>query len=170
MADIKKPVATLKSDVKAAVDAKAAAPVATPAADAKKESAPAKKAPAKKAPAKKATAKKAPAKKAAAPAAKEAAKPATKKTTAKKTAKKTTAKKAAVKESALFALEEGQNFTADALLKKYLKSAKDRSKYDLGIKAAELKAVDIYVNINEKIVYSVITKTNGETVNDQFPM
>ena len=142
MADIKKPVATLKSDVKVAVaDAKAAAPAAAPAAAEEKKAAPAAKKPA----AKKATAKKA-------------------------TAKKAATKKVAVKETALFSLDEGQNLTADALLKKYLKSAKDRSKYDLGIKAAELKAIDIYVNINDKVVYSVITKTNGETVNDQFPM
>ena len=64
MADIKKPVATLKSDVKVAVaDAKAAAPAAAPAAEAKKETA---KPAAKKPAAKKATT----AKKAAAPAVK----------------------------------------------------------------------------------------------------
>ena len=139
MADIKKPVATLKSDVKVAVaDAKAAAPAAAPAAEAKKETArPAAKKPA----AKKAPAKKAPAKKAA-------------------------AKKAAVKTSAVFSLDEGKNVSADALMKQYLKTAKDRAKYDLGIKNADIKSIDIYVNVAEQKVYSVI---NGE-INDSFDM
>ncbi len=170
MADIKKPVATVKKDVTSAVaETKVATPApATTAAPAekkeevKKEAKPAAKKPA----AKKAAAKKPAAKKEAKP----AAKPAAKKTAAKKTTKKAAAKKVAVKETAMFSLDEGQNFTADALMKKYLKSAKDRSKYDLGIKAAELKAVDIYVNVKDQTVYSVITKTDGRTVNDQFPM
>ena len=166
MADIKKPVATVKKDVTSAVaETKVATPApATTAAPAekkdevKKEAKPAAKKPA----AKKAAAKK--------PAAKKEAKPAAKKPAAKKATKKAATKKVAVKETALFSLDEGQNFTADALMKKYLKSAKDRSKYDLGIKAAELKAVDIYVNVKDQTVYSVITKTDGTTVNDQFPM
>ncbi len=170
MADIKKPVATVKKDVTSAVaETKVATPApATTAAPAekkeevKKEAKPAAKKPA----AKKAAAKKPAAKKEAKP----AAKPAAKKTAAKKTTKKAAAKKVAVKETAMFSLDEGQNFTADALMKKYLKSAKDRSKYDLGIKAAELKAVEIYVNVKDQTVYSVITKTDGTTVNDQFPM
>ena len=178
MADIKKPVATVKKDVTSAVaETKVATPApATTAAPAekkeevKKEAKPAVKKPA----AKKAAAKKPAAKKEAKPAAKKeakpAAKPAAKKTAAKKTTKKAAAKKVAVKETAMFSLDEGQNFTADALMKKYLKSAKDRSKYDLGIKAAELKAVEIYVNVKDQTVYSVITKTDGTTVNDQFPM
>ena len=174
MADIKKPVATVKKDVTSAVaETKVATPApATTAAPAekkeevKKESKPAAKKPA----AKKPAAKKAAAKKEAKPAAKAAAKPAAKKPAAKKATKKAATKKVAVKETALFSLDEGQNFTADALMKKYLKSAKDRSKYDLGIKAAELKAVDIYVNVKDQTVYSVITKTDGTTVNDQFPM
>ena len=169
MADIKKPVATVKKDVTSAVaETKVATPApATTAAPAekkeevKKESKPAAKKPAAKKPA---------AKKEAKPAAKAAAKPAAKKPAAKKATKKAATKKVAVKETALFSLDEGQNFTADALMKKYLKSAKDRSKYDLGIKAAELKAVDIYVNVKDQTVYSVITKTDGTTVNDQFPM
>ena len=166
MADIKKPVATVKKDVTSAVaETKVATPApATTAAPAekkeevKKEAKPAAKKPA----AKKAAAKK--------PAAKKEAKAAAKKPAAKKATKKAATKKVAVKETALFSLDEGQNFTADALMKKYLKSAKDRSKYDLGIKAAELKAVDIYVNVKDQTVYSVITKTDGTTVNDQFPM
>ena len=170
MADIKKPVATVKKDVTSAVaETKVATPApATTAAPAekkeevKKEAKPAAKKPA----AKKAAAKKPAAKKEAKPAAKAAAK----KPAAKKATKKAATKKVAVKETALFSLDEGQNFTADALMKKYLKSAKDRSKYDLGIKAAELKAVDIYVNVKDQTVYSVITKTDGTTVNDQFPM
>ena len=170
MADIKKPVATVKKDVTSAVaETKVATPApATTAAPAekkeevKKEAKPAAKKPA----AKKAAAKKPAAKKEAKP----AAKPAAKKPAAKKATKKAATKKVAVKETALFSLDEGQNFTADALMKKYLKSAKDRSKYDLGIKAAELKAVDIYVNVKDQTVYSVITKTDGTTVNDQFPM
>ena len=174
MADIKKPVATVKKDVTSAVaETKVATPApATTAAPAekkeevKKEAKPAAKKPA----AKKAAAKKPAAKKEAKPAAKAAAKPAAKKPAAKKATKKAATKKVAVKETALFSLDEGQNFTADALMKKYLKSAKDRSKYDLGIKAAELKAVDIYVNVKDQTVYSVITKTDGTTVNDQFPM
>ncbi len=171
MADIKKPVATLKSDVKVAVaDAKAAAPAAAPAAAEEKKAAPAKKTAAKKAPAKKAPAKKAAtAKKAEAkPAAKTAAKPAAKKAaTAKKApAKKAAAKKAAVKTSAVFSLDEGKNVTADALMKQYLKTAKDRAKFDLGLKASEIKSIDIYVNVAEQKVYSVI---NGE-INDSFDM
>ena len=174
MADIKKPVATVKKDVTSAVaETKVATPApATTAAPAekkeevKKEAKPAAKKPA----AKKAAAKKPAAKKEAKPAAKAAAKPAAKKPAAKKATKKAATKKVAVKETALFSLDEGQNFTADALMKKYLKSAKDRSKYDLDIKAAELKAVDIYVNVKDQTVYSVITKTDGTTVNDQFPM
>ena len=170
MADIKKPVATVKKDVTSAVaETKVATPApATTAAPAekkeevKKEAKPAAKKPA----AKKAAAKKPAAKKEAKP----AAKPAAKKPAAKKATKKAATKQVAVKETALFSLDEGQNFTADALMKKYLKSAKDRSKYDLGIKAAELKAVDIYVNVKDQTVYSVITKTDGTTVNDQFPM
>ena len=170
MADIKKPVATVKKDVTSAVaETKVATPApATTAAPAekkeevKKEAKPAAKKPA----AKKAAAKKPAAKKEAKP----AAKPAAKKPAAKKATKKAATKKVAVKETALFSLDEGQNFTADALMKKYLKSAKDRSKYDLGIKAAELKAVEIYVNVKDQTVYSVITKTDGTTVNDQFPM
>ena len=170
MADIKKPVATVKKDVTSAVaETKVATPApATTAAPAekkeevKKEAKPAAKKPA----AKKAAAKKPAAKKEA----KAAAKPAAKKPAAKKATKKAATKKVAVKETALFSLDEGQNFTADALMKKYLKSAKDRSKYDLDIKAAELKAVDIYVNVKDQTVYSVITKTDGTTVNDQFPM
>ena len=148
MADIKKPVATLKSDVKVAVaDAKAAAPAAAPAAAEEKKAAPAKKTAAKKAPAKKAPAKKA--------------------ATAKKApAKKAAAKKAAVKTSAVFSLDEGKNVTADALMKQYLKTAKDRCKYDLGLKASEIKSIDIYVNVAEQKVYSVI---NGE-INDSFDM
>ena len=143
MADIKKPVATVKKDVTSAVaETKVATPApATTAAPAEKKAA-----------------------------AKAAAKPAAKKPAAKKATKKAATKKVAVKETALFSLDEGQNFTADALMKKYLKSAKDRSKYDLDIKAAELKAVDIYVNVKDQTVYSVITKTDGTTVNDQFPM
>ena len=183
MADIKKPVATLKSDVKVAVtDAKAAAPAAAPAAAEEKKAAakPAAKPAAKKAPAKKATAKKAttakkaaPAKKAAAkPAAKAAAKPAAK-PAAKKAApakkapaKKAAAKKVVVKTNAMFSLDEGKNVTADALMKQYLKTAKDRAKYDLGIKNADIKSIDIYVNVAEQKVYSVI---NGE-INDSFDM
>ena len=151
MADIKKPVATVKKDVTSAVaETKVATPApATTAAPAEKKEE---------------------VKKEAKPAAKAAAKPAAKKPAAKKATKKAATKKVAVKETALFSLDEGQNFTADALMKKYLKSAKDRSKYDLGIKAAELKAVDIYVNVKDQTVYSVITKTDGTTVNDQFPM
>jgi hypothetical protein len=170
MADIKKPVATVKKDVTSAVaETKVATPApATTAAPAekkeevKKEAKPAAKKPA----AKKAAAKKPAAKKEAKP----AAKPAAKKPAAKKATKKAATKKVAVKETAMFSLDEGQNFTADALMKKYLKSAKDRSKYDLGIKAAELKAVEIYVNVMDQTVYSVITKTDGTMVNDQFPM
>ena len=166
MADIKKPVATVKKDVTSAVaETKVATPApATTAAPAekkeevKKEAKPAAKKPA----TKKAAAKK--------PAAKKEAKPAAKKTAAKKTTKKAATKKVAVKETAMFSLDEGQNFTADALMKQYLKSAKDRSKYDLGIKPSELKAIDIYVNIKDQTVYSVITKTDGTAVNDQFPM
>ncbi len=165
--DIKKPVATLKTDVKAAVtDAKAAAPAAAPKAEVKKEAAPAKKAPAKKAAAKKAPAKKAAAK---APAKKTAAKPAAKaaaKPAAKKPAKKATAKKTVLKTSAVFSLDEGKNVTADALMKQYLKTAKDRCKYDLGLKTSEIKSIDIYVNVAEQKVYSVI---NGE-INDSFDM
>ena len=170
--DIKKPVATLKTDVKAAVtDAKAAAPAAAPKAEVKKETATvAKKAPAKKAAAKKAPAKKAAAKPAAkAPAKKTAAKPAAKaaaKSAAKKPAKKATAKKTVLKTSAVFSLDEGKNVTADALMKQYLKTAKDRCKYDLGLKASEIKSIDIYVNVAEQKVYSVI---NGE-INDSFDM
>lgn len=161
--DIKKPVATLKTDVKAAVtDAKAAAPAAAPKAEVKKEAAPAKKAPAKKAAAKKAPAKKAAAK---APAKKTAAKAAAK-PAAKKPAKKATAKKTVLKTSAVFSLDEGKNVTADALMKQYLKTAKDRCKYDLGLKTSEIKSIDIYVNVAEQKVYSVI---NGE-INDSFDM
>lgn len=144
----------------------------------------AKKAAAKKPAAKKTAAAKPAAKKTAAkPAAKKtaaAAKPAAKKTTAKPAAKKTaaakkpaakktakkTVKKAAVKTSAVFAISEGENLTFDALMKKYLKTAKDRCKFDLGIKAADIKSIDLYLNIKEQMVYSVI---NGET-NDQFEM
>lgn len=125
-------------------------------------------------PAAKATAKKPAAKKPAAkpaakkPAAKKtAAKPAAKKTTAKKTtAKKATAKKTVLKTSAVFSLDEGKNVSAEALMKQYLKTAKDRCKYDLGLKSADVKSIDIYVNIAEKKVYSVV---NGE-INDSFDM
>ncbi len=167
MADTKKPVAKATT---ANTEVKAEATVAAPKAAEKVE---AKKAPAKKAPAKKAAAKKAPAKKAAAPAkkaaAKTAAKPAAKaaaKPAAKKPAKKAAAKKTVLKTSAVFSLDEGKNVTADALMKQYLKTAKDRCKYDLGLKASEIKSIDIYVNVAEQKVYSVI---NGE-INDSFDM
>ncbi len=114
--------------------------------------------------AKKTTAKKTTAKKTTA---KAAAKPAAKKTTAKKTtAKKTAAKKTVLKTSAVFSLDEGKNVSAEALMKQYLKTAKDRCKYDLGLKSADIKSIDIYVNIAEKKVYSVV---NGE-INDSFDM
>ncbi len=188
MADTKKPVAkatTANTEVKA--EATVAAPKAAEKVEAKK--APAKKAaakkpaakkaaPAKKETAKKEVAKKAPAKKAA-PAKKEAAKkevakkaaPAKKAATAKKvapakkTAKKST-KKDAVKTSAVFAIEGGKNVSADAITKQYLKTAKDRAKFDLGIKSADIKSIEIYINVAEQKVYSVI---NGE-INDSFDM
>lgn len=161
MADIKKPVATVKKDVAPATSAAVTA-AATPAAPAKEEAkAPAKKAPAKKAPAKKTTtaaAKKAPAKKTAAK---------------KTTAKKATAKKVELKTSAVFAVirnDQPVNESADALVKEYLKTAKERSKYDLGIKNSELKKIDIYINVQEHKVYSVITKTDDTEVTDSFDM
>ncbi len=176
MADTKKTVAEVKTDAVAApkaaekteVKAEKKAPVKKAAAKkpaakkaaakkpvAKKE-APAKKEAAKKAPAKKEAAKKAPAKKAVAK----------KEAPAKKAAaKKPVAKKVAVKTSAVFAVE-GKNVSADALLKQYLKTAKDRAKFDLGIKSSEIKSIEIYVNVAEQKVYSVI---NGE-INDSFDM
>ena len=141
----------------------------------------AKKTTAKKTTAKKTTAKKATAKKTTTAAAKKtttaakkttaaAKKPATaaKKpaTAAKKPAKKKAAKKVVLKTTALFAVAEGENLTADALMKKYLKTAKDRCKYDLGLKTADVKSIDLYLNIKEQMVYTVV---NGE-INDQFPM
>jgi len=185
MADTKKPVAKATT---ATTEVKAEATVAAPKAAEKVE---AKKAPAKKAPAKKATAKKAPAKKAEAkkevakkevakkatakkaPAKKTTAKAATakkaapaKKAEAKKTVAKKTVKKAALKTSAVFAIEGGKNVSADAIVKQYLKTAKDRAKFDLGIKTADIKSIEIYINVAEKKVYSVI---NGE-INDSFDM
>lgn len=165
MAETKKPVATVKVQESATVATKpvtAAAPVAT----AKKEEAkPAaeKKETVKKATTKKAAAKKTTAKKTTTAAAK---KPAEKKATTKKAAEK----KAELKTSAVFSLDEGVNLTADALMKQYLKSAKDRTKYDLNLKSTELKSIDIYVNVKEQTVYSVVTKTDGTVINDQFPM
>ena len=165
----------LKTDIKTPEVKAAAKPAAKPAA--KKAAKPAaKKAAAKKPAAKKTTAKKtttAAAKKPATAAAKKttaaaAKKPATaaKKTAAKKTTKKTAAKKTVLKTTALFAVAEGENLTADALMKKYLKTAKDRCKYDLGLKTADVKSIDLYLNIKEQMVYSVI---NGE-INDKFEM
>ena len=87
-------------------------------------------------------------------------------TAAKKPAKKKAAKKVVLKTTALFAVAEGENLTADALMKKYLKTAKDRCKYDLGLKTADVKSIDLYLNIKEQMVYTVV---NGE-INDQFPM
>jgi hypothetical protein len=134
----------LKTEVKTEVKATPAKAAATPA----KAAAPAKKPAAKKATTtKKTTAAKKPA----------AKKPATKKAAAKKTVLKT---------SAVFALDEGKNVSAEALMKKYLQTAKDRCKYDLGLKTADIKSIDIYVNLAEKKVYSVV---NGE-INDSFDM
>ena len=170
----------LKTDIKTPEVKPAAKPAAKPAV---------KKAAAKKPAAKKATAKKATAKKTTTAAAKKttaaAKKPATaaKKTTtaaakkpataakkpataAKKPAKKKAAKKVVLKTTALFAVAEGENLTADALMKKYLKTAKDRCKYDLGLKTADVKSIDLYLNIKEQMVYTVV---NGE-INDSFPM
>lgn len=148
----------LKTDIKETETKAAAKPAAKPVA----------KATAKKPAAKKTAAKPAAKKTAAKPAAKKtAAKPAAKKTTAKKTtAKKATAKKTVLKTSAVFSLDEGKNVSAEALMKQYLKTAKDRCKYDLGLKSADVKSIDIYVNIAEKKVYSVV---NGE-INDSFDM
>lgn len=163
MAEIKKPVATVKAQEPATVTATPATPAAP--VTAKKEEA--KPAAVKKAPAKKAAAKKTAEKKPAAAAKKAPAK----KTAAKKTtARKAATKKEALKTSAVFSLDEGVNVTADALMKQYLKSAEDRTKYDLDIKSSELKSIDIYVNVKEQTVYSVVTKTDGTVVNDQFPM
>ena len=89
-----------------------------------------------------------------------------KKAAAKKPAAKKTAKKAVLKTSAVFSLEGGKNVTADGLFKQYLKTAKDRAKYDLKIKSADIKNIEIYVNLAEQKVYSVI---NGE-INDSFDM
>ena len=149
----------LKTDIKTPEVKAATKPAAKPAA--KKAAKPA----AKKAAAKKPAAKKTTAKKTTTAAAK---KPATaaKKTAAKKTTKKTAAKKTVLKTTALFAVAEGENLTADALMKKYLKTAKDRCKYDLGLKTADVKSIDLYLNIKEQMVYSVI---NGE-INDKFEM
>lgn len=85
---------------------------------------------------------------------------------AKKAPAKKAAKKTVVKTNAVFALNDTKNVSADALFKQYLKTAKDRAKYDLGIKVADIKSIDIYVNVAEQKVYSVI---NGE-VNDSFDM
>ncbi len=185
---IEKVTATLKKDVaplKATATVKADAlktdiktPEVKPVAKAAAKKTTAKKTTAKKATAKKTTtaAKKttAAAKKPATAAAKKttaaAKKPATaaKKpaTAAKKPAKKKTVKKVVLKTTALFAVAEGENLTADALMKKYLKTAKDRCKYDLGLKTADVKSIDLYLNIKEQMVYTVV---NGE-INDQFPM
>jgi len=160
----------LKTDIKTPEVKAAAKPAAKPAA--KKAAKPAaKKAAAKKPAAKKTTAKKtttAAAKKPATAAAKKTTAAAAKKpaTAAKKTTKKTAAKKTVLKTTALFAVAEGENLTADALMKKYLKTAKDRCKYDLGLKTADVKSIDLYLNIKEQMVYSVI---NGE-INDKFEM
>ena len=170
---IEKVTATLKKDV-APVKATATVKADALKTDIKAEEtkAPAAKAAAKKPAAKKTTAKKTTAAKKTTKTAAAAKTTAAKKTTAKKpaakktTAKKTTAKKAALKTNAVFALNEGKNVSADALMKQYLKTAKDRAKYDLGIKTADIKSIDIYVNIAEQKVYSVI---NGE-VNDAFDM
>ncbi len=148
MADTKKTVAKATT---ANTEAKAEATVAAKAAE-KVEAKAVKKAPAKKAPEKKEAAKKAPAKKAEA-----------KKAPAKKAAaKKTTAKKA-VKSNALYVVN-GENVTAADLEKKYLETAKDRAKYDLGVE--DVKTVEIYINLSEQKVYSVI---NGE-IEDNFEM
>ncbi len=160
----------------------------TPAKKAAAKKAPAKKtaakkaAPAKKEAAKKEVAKKAPAKKAAAKKAAPAKKETAKKEVAKKApAKKAVAKKAApaakkpakkatkkvtVKTSGVFAIEGGKNVSADALVKQYLKTAKDRAKFDLGVKSSDIKSIEIYINVAEQKVYSVI---NGE-INDSFDM
>lgn len=159
MAEIKKPVATVKKDDVPAT------PVAAAVTPAKEEAKPAAKAPAKKAPTKKAPAKKTTTAAAKAPAKKTAAK--------KTTAKKATAKKVELKTSAVFAVirnEQPVNESADALVKEYLKTAKERSKYDLGIKSSELKKIDIYINVQEHKVYSVITKTDDTEVTDSFDM
>ncbi len=190
---IEKVTATLKKDVapvKATATVKADAlktdiktPEVKPAAKPAAKKAAAKKPAAKKTTAKKATtaaAKKTTAKKTTAAAKKPATaakktttaakKPATaaKKpaTAAKKPAKKKAAKKVVLKTTALFAVAEGENLTADALMKKYLKTAKDRCKYDLGLKTADVKSIDLYLNIKEQMVYTVV---NGD-INDSFPM
>ncbi|MBQ6129970.1 MAG: hypothetical protein IJI51_09940, partial [Lachnospiraceae bacterium] len=89
-----------------------------------------------------------------------------KKAPAKKTTAKKTAKKTVIKTNAVFAVSDTKNVSADALFKQYLKTAKDRAKYDLGIKVSDIKSIDIYVNVAKKKVYSVI---NGD-VNDSFDM
>ena len=174
-ATLKKEVAPLKATATVKADALKTdikTPEVKPVAKAAAKPA-AKKAAAKKTTAKKTTAKKATAKKTTTAAAKKATtakkttaaakKPAT---AAKKPAKKKAAKKVVLKTTALFAVAEGENLTADALMKKYLKTAKDRCKYDLGLKTADVKSIDLYLNIKEQMVYTVV---NGE-INDQFPM
>ncbi|MBR6159772.1 MAG: hypothetical protein IKQ40_05670, partial [Lachnospiraceae bacterium] len=89
-----------------------------------------------------------------------------KKAPAKKAPAKKAAKKVAIKTSAVFAISDTKNVSADALFKQYLKTAKDRAKYDLGIKVSDIKSIDIYLNVAEQMVYSVI---NGD-INDQFEM
>ena len=79
---------------------------------------------------------------------------------------KATAKKTVLKTSAVFAISDSKNVSAEALFKQYYKTAKDRARYDLGMKVSEIKTIDLYLNIAEQKVYSVI---NGEK-NDSFDM
>lgn len=111
------------------------------------------------APAKKEVAKKAPAKKAA-PAKKEAVKkavPAKKEATKKAPAEK----KAAAKKEAIYVQFAGKSYSNEELLK----IAKDVWVYDMGQKAADMKAVEIYVKPEESMAYFVVNGTeNGSFI------
>lgn len=135
MAVTKKSVAT---NVKAAAADTLATPVKTEAVDTVKKEEPAKKeAPkketAKKEPVKKETVKKAPAKKAA--------------------AKKTPAKKAELK-SNVHVQCGGNSYTEEDLVK----IAKDVWKYDLKQKVSDLTSIELYVKLEDKVVYYVMNK------------
>ena len=123
----------------------------------KVEAAPAKvEAPAKKEAAKKAAPAKKEVVKKEAPAKKEAAKKAApaKKEAAKKEAP---AKKAAAKKEAIYVQFAGKSYSNEELLK----IAKDVWVYDMGQKAADMKAVEIYVKPEESMAYFVVNGTEN---------
>ena len=71
--------------------------------------------------------------------------------------KKAPAKKAAAKKEAIYVQFAGKSYSNDELLK----IAKDVWVYDMGQKAADMKAVEIYVKPEESMAYFVVNGTEN---------